>query len=138
MYVGFTLPDKRRLPQSRLMSARGILLVDHGSRNAAANETLAAIAKLVEARRGGAAVAFAHMELAAPTISEAIATLVARGVTEIVVVPYFLAPGRHSTEDIPRMIDDAMRAHPSVAHRMAPPLGVDELLAELVIKRSEG
>jgi sirohydrochlorin ferrochelatase len=120
------------------MSARGILLVDHGSRNAAANESLGEIAALVARRLGSEPVAVAHMELSSPGIPEGLAELVARGATEIVVVPYFLAAGRHSTEDIPRMVEDAMRAHPGVAHRVAAPLGVDALLAELVIKRAGG
>ncbi len=121
------------------MGARGILLVDHGSRNAAANESLEAIADLVREKLGeGALVGFAHMELAPPGIAEGLAQLVRAGAMEIVVVPYFLAAGRHSTEDIPRMVDEAMRAHPEVSHGVAPPLGVDALLAELVIRRAGG
>ena len=121
------------------MSARGILLVDHGSRNAAANESLGAIAELVRGRVAETAfVAIAHMELASPSVLEGVAELVLLGATEIVVVPYFLAAGRHSTEDIPRLVAVAMEAHPTIRHRVAAPLGVDALLAELVLKRSAG
>lgn len=119
------------------MGARGILLVDHGSRSAAANGSLEAIAALVRDRlEDAASVAFAHMELAPPSIPEGIALLVSSGAAEIVVVPYFLGAGRHSTEDIPKMVAEAMQAYPGVAHRVAAPLGVDGLLADLVIKRA--
>jgi sirohydrochlorin ferrochelatase len=114
----------------------GLLLVDHGSRNAAANETLDAIAQLVRERMpDGALVRVAHMELCTPTIAEALATLIEEGATQLVVMPYFLAPGRHSTEDVPRMVREAMVAHPTIAFRVTEPLGVHALLAELVIAR---
>ncbi len=138
MYVVSGLSHKRRLAHSPCVTTRGILLVDHGSRSAAANETLREIAERVARKAEGAVVGFAHMELAAPTIPEGLAELVRRGAGEVVVVPYFLAPGRHSTEDIPRLVGEAMRAHPRIAHRVAAPLGVHDLLAELVLERARG
>ena len=50
-------------------------------------------------------------------------------------VPYFLAAGRHASEDIPRLVQDAARPH-DVRVSVAEPLGVHSLLAELVIERS--
>jgi sirohydrochlorin ferrochelatase len=119
------------------MSVRGILLVDHGSRRDGANASLDEMAALVRAQLGeGEIVGVAHMELAAPSIGDGIRALIAAGATELVVVPYFLAAGRHSTEDIPRLVAEAMAEHPGVTHRVAAPLGVDALLAALVIKRA--
>lgn len=117
---------------------RAILLVDHGSRVLAANAQLEEIARLVERIAGdGTLVRAAHMELAAPSIPEGIAALVAEGATEIVVVPYFLAPGRHASEDVPRIARDAASRHEALALRVADPLGVHELLAKLVLVRAE-
>jgi sirohydrochlorin ferrochelatase len=111
-----------------------ILLVDHGSRRADANATLDAIAELVRARTD-ALVAVAHLELASPSIEEAI-TAIGDRVRDLVVVPYFLAPGRHVSEDVPRRVREAARAFPSMRVRIAEPLGVDPLLAELVLARA--
>ncbi len=116
---------------------RAILIIDHGSRVAAANAQLAEVAALVESSLGdGTIVRHAHMELAAPTIPDALAALVAAGAQEIAVHPYFLAPGRHATEDIPRIVAEGAARHPGVAVRVTPPLGVHPLLAELVILRA--
>jgi len=116
---------------------QGILLVDHGSRAKEANASLAAVAELVRARVGeGIVVAHAHMEIASPTVPEAIAALAERGAREIIVVPYFLAPGRHSKKDIPVLVADAQAAHPHVLFVIAEPLGPHPLLAELVLLRA--
>ncbi|AKF11340.1 sirohydrochlorin chelatase [Sandaracinus amylolyticus] len=116
---------------------RAILLVDHGSRVDAANAQLGDVAQLVARIAGdGTIVRHAHMELATPSIPEGIDALVREGATEIVVVPYFLAPGRHATSDVPRIASEAASKHPAVNVRVAAPLGVHELLARLVLVRA--
>lgn len=119
------------------MSARAILLVDHGSRVDAANAQLAEIARLVQREVGvETAVRHAHLEHGRPAIGEAIDALAALGVGSIVVVPYFLAPGRHATDDVPRLAHEAARRHPGVEVRVTECLGVHELLAKLVVLRA--
>jgi len=103
-----------------------ILLVDHGSRRAEANDKLEELAGRLAAHlepTGRALiVSFAHMELAEPSIESAVLDCVLRGAEAIVCVPCFLARGRHVTEDIPRLFEQALRAHPEVAFRMGSPL----------------
>jgi sirohydrochlorin ferrochelatase len=50
------------------------------------------------------------MEIATPTIQDGIASLLELGVDEIVCHPFFLSPGRHVQEDIPRIVKDAIDA----------------------------
>ena len=76
-----------------------------------------------------------HMELAAPTIGEAFDRCVAQGATLVVVHPYFLSPGRHSTADIPRMTAEAAARHPGVRFHVTQPLGLDEKIAALMVQR---
>ena len=115
---------------------QGLLLVDHGSRRASANALLDEVAERVRAKLGERAlVEPAHMELAEPTLAQAFSRLVERGATEVVVVPYFLSPGRHATEDVPRLAREAAAAFPGVPHRVAPPLGPHDLLDQLVLVR---
>ena len=111
-----------------------ILLVDHGSRRAAANESLSAMAELVR-ERGDALVSFAHMELCPPDIASACSELVEAGATSITVQPFMLSAGRHAMEDIPRMVGDVAAQHPHIAFHVTAPLGVHTLLAELVLLR---
>ena len=65
----------------------------------------------------------AHMELAAPSIMDAIASCVAEGYRDIVVAPYFLSQGRHIQQDIPRLVEEAQAAHPAAQIRLAAPIG---------------
>jgi sirohydrochlorin cobaltochelatase len=113
---------------------RAIVLVDHGSKVAAANEVVAAVATELARAVPDAIVAFAHQESARPTIAEAIDDVVARGATEITVVPFFLAPGRHATEDVPKLASAAAVRHGKTITVTAP-LGSDVSgLAALVLR----
>jgi sirohydrochlorin ferrochelatase len=101
---------------------RAILLVDHGSRVAAANQVLEDVAAAMRATLGEEPlVAVAHQEVAPPSVDEAIDALVACGVTDLVVVPFFLVPGRHATEDVPRLSREAAARHPGLLVRVLPP-----------------
>lgn len=114
-----------------------ILLVDHGSRRAEANQKLAELALELGEHLGRMGrttmVLHAHMELAEPSIAAAVSDCVLRGVSSIVCVPCFLARGRHVSEDIPRQFEAVLRLHPGLQFRMAAPLseqpGFLELLA---------
>ena len=114
---------------------RAVLLVDHGSRRAEANEQLESIAQQLRDREPGRVVRVAHMEIASPTIAEGIAACVEAGAREIVVHPYLLAPGRHSREDIPALATEAAADHPGVTVRVSEPLGVHEKLVDVVLER---
>lgn len=116
---------------------KAILLIDHGSRRDAANEMMDCMANLVQAMAGaGVIVRHAHMELAEPSIQAGVRACADAGATELVVFPYMLSPGKHSTGDIPRMVAAAAAAHPALAVRVTPAFGVDEKLAELILARA--
>jgi sirohydrochlorin ferrochelatase len=116
---------------------RGILLIDHGSRLHEANEMLADMAKVVQQVVGsGAIVRYAHMEIAEPTIAQGFAECVAGGAKEVVAFPYMLSPGKHSTQDIPRLVGEAAAAHPDVRYRVTQAFGIHEKLAEIILLRA--
>ena len=114
-----------------------LVLVDHGSRAEEANQLIGAVAEAVRERMPGRTVLGAHMELAEPSLDAAIDNCVASGARRIVVHPYFLAPGRHSRDDIPRMVEEAARRHPGVSIRVSPPLGLHPGLIDAVLDRVE-
>lgn len=114
----------------------GILLIDHGSRRAEANASLADMAARLRAKAPRLLCAHAHMELAEPSIRAGFAELAQRGATEVRAVPYFLAPGRHASEDIPRLVREAAEVFPQVAWRVCECLGPHDLLADLALLRA--
>lgn len=114
----------------------GVIIVDHGSRRAQSNEALEEVARLFAGRFPDAGVVEpAHMELAMPDIAAAYARCVERGATRIVVLPFFLARGKHWTRDIPSLTSQAAEAHPGTRYRIAEPLGIDDLILDLLKKR---
>jgi sirohydrochlorin ferrochelatase len=116
---------------------KAILLVDHGSRKREANDMLVCMANLVQAMAGpDVIVRPAHMELAEPSIAAGFASCVEAGATEVIVFPYMLSPGRHSTSDIPRMISDIASLHQGVTFSVTAAFGVHEKLGELILSRA--
>lgn len=121
------------------MSApRALLLVAHGSRRAAANAEVARLAGRLAAAAPDAwpLVRHAFLELAEPDIPAGLDACVAAGAGAVVVVPYFLAAGRHVREDIPALVAAARRRHPAVDIRLRPHLGADAALAAAVLERA--
>ena len=117
-----------------------IIIVDHGSRRDESNRMLEEVASLFAQRftERFDIVEPAHMELAEPSIATAYARCVERGASRIVVAPFFLGPGKHWTQDIPRLTADAAAAFPATSYHVAPTLGIDELILELLNKRVQG
>ena len=113
----------------------GLLIIDHGSRKQGANEVVIEIASLVHKMSNSLIVQHAHMELATPTIQQAFDRFVEAGVHNIIVQPYFLGPGRHSTSDIPKMVGEIVQKHPKISVQIGAPLGVHRKMAELVLER---
>ncbi len=116
---------------------KAILLIDHGSRRSEANEMMDCMANLVQAIAGAdVVVRYAHMELCEPSISAGVRSCVEAGATELIVFPYMLSPGKHSTGDIPRMVTAAAKDFPELDVRVTNAFGVHEKLAELILERA--
>lgn len=120
---------------SQNTSDLGIIIVDHGSRRAEANDMIFDVVRMFRDVSGAKIVEAAHMELAEPSIEQALARCVDRGAKRIVVHPYMLSPGRHSTSDIPRMVCEAAAAHPGIRVSVSEPLGVDPRIGEVIQRR---
>ncbi len=114
---------------------RAILLIDHGSRRAEANALLEDVADQVRRRAPESIVEVAHLEIAEPDIDEGINACVKKGATQIVVHPYFLGPGRHTTEDIPAQVERAGKKHPNVRIRISEALGGHAALIDAILDR---
>jgi sirohydrochlorin ferrochelatase len=84
------------------------------------------------------AVEPAHMELAEPTIEQAVGKCVAQGASRVVVAPFFLSRGRHIQEDIPALVEEARSKYQGVEVAVAEPLGADmEGLARILLANVE-
>jgi len=114
---------------------RAVLLVDHGSRRAEANAQLDELVTQVSSRLPHLVVRGAHLELVPPDVPAGIDACVRAGAREVLIHPFFLTPGRHAREDLPRLAADGERRHPGVAIRVGGPLGLHPLLVDAVLAR---
>src|SRR3954454_12923093 len=116
----------------------GIVIVDHGSRRAQSNELLELVASEFAKRftERYEIVEPAHMEIAEPSIATAFGRCVERGARRVVVCPFFLGPGKHWTGDIPRLTAEAAAKYPDTRYHVTMPLGIDELILELLFQRA--
>jgi sirohydrochlorin ferrochelatase len=114
----------------------GLVIVDHGSRLDAANAIVETFCVVVWSLSGGRFVAIqpAHMELATPSLDDAVAACVERGAERVVVAQFFLVPGRHSSVDIPKLATDAAATH-NVEVLVTEHLEADDRLAEILLDR---
>lgn len=102
----------------------GVLVVAVGSSHAAANARTATLAQLLGGDWAAVEVAYATTE---PSVADGIAALRGRGVEQVAIAPWFIAPGR---------ITDRVAAIATAADvAVAEPLGAHPLLAETVWDR---
>ena len=116
----------------------GIVSVDHGSRRAASNEMLERFVEVFNTEYGYPIVEPAHMELAEPLIPTAFRKCVERGAKRVMIVPYFLSPGKHWNQDIPAITMHAAAEHPGVDWVVTAPIGLHPLMRQVVAGRLHG
>ena len=116
----------------------GIVIVDHGSKQSESNEKFEEIVSRFTNLYDHEIVEPAHMEIAHPSIQEAFDSAVGKGATEIVVLPYFLLPGKHWHNDIPDLCAKAAAKHPNLTWRVTEPLGLSDKILEVVAERLSG
>jgi len=95
--------------------ARALVLFAHGARDPRWAEPFEAVVARVRAATPGVPVVLAFLELMQPSLAEAVAALVAEGVTRVDVVPLFLGTGGHLRQDLPPLVEALRAAHPGVA-----------------------
>jgi len=91
-----------------------ILLLGHGSRDPAATEEFERFLVFFKEWSGFPRVSPGYLELALPSIPEAIDRAVAGGAERIWAYPLFLFPGRHASSDLPRLLSEAGVRHRSI------------------------
>ena len=119
---------------------RALLIVAHGSRRAESNDEVKSLTDEIRTRIESSTYSnfgFIHcafLELAEPLIPDGLLECASQGAEEVVVLPYFLSAGRHVTEDIPQIVEQAALTMPSVNIVIAPYLGSARGLSDLMLE----
>ncbi|PWQ94285.1 sirohydrochlorin chelatase [Leucothrix arctica] len=116
---------------------KSLLLVAHGSRRESSNDAVKQLVTKLRHQLAGSGfdeITHAFLELTTPSIEDGVSILVDAGSIDIVVMPYFLAPGIHVVDDLPELIDVARTTYPSVNFTVTPHLGEVDGMVSLILQ----
>ena len=117
-----------------MSSDSALLVVAHGSRREISNDEVRSLVNgLAKSPHDFARVGCAFLELAQPSIPDALRAMIADGFERIVVLPYFLSAGRHVAEDIPGEIREVQTEFPDVVISLASYLGTSEAITGILL-----
>lgn len=77
----------------------------------------------------------AYLEIARPSIGEAIDICAQKSPREIRILPYFVLTGRHVKSHIPEIAAAAKKKHKNIKITLCSYLGYDEMIVRLTKKR---
>ena len=116
------------------MNTKAIVLFGHGARDNRWREPFDRLAALWKAQHPNTLVELAFLELMEPSLERAIATQVAAGATEVVVVPVFFGQGGHLRNDFPVLLSACQEKFPSITLSATPAVGEDEAVLQAIIE----
>lgn len=119
------------------MQEKNVILLGHGSKSKEAIDDFNFIVEAVKSKLGAKNVLGAHMELASPSLQDAVAQLYGLGERDVAIVPYFLYNGNHIKEDIPQIIDELKVQYPDLSIAFGRPIGKDISMADVIMKQVE-
>jgi len=103
------------------MSLSAVILFAHGAREPEWAQPLEAVRERL--RAAGVRVELAFLELMSPSLEEAAARLAGEGVNVAVIVPLFLAQGKHLKRELPEIVEKIRKRHAKTEFRVTPALG---------------
>jgi sirohydrochlorin ferrochelatase len=129
----------------------GIIVVDHGSRAKSSNDQLERFVQMYkeiyckDKEEEEDCIEYfceaAHMELAEPTIAQAFRKLIENSECRtIVIAPFFLSPGRHIKEDIPKLVKECAEEYRGIVeleYMVAAPIALHPLMTTIINERVE-
>lgn len=113
---------------------KAIVLFSHGSLLCGSGEALNAHAARLRERGLAPIVEVGYLNYSDPPFAQTVDQVVAQGATEILVMPYFLVPGKFIKVDLPAALESAQTAHPGIRFTTAEPLGFDPRLADALLE----
>lgn len=121
--------DSLALPPLPLQ--RPLLMVGHGTRDGSGRQSFLEFASVYQALDTSRPVIPCFLELTEPTIQEGVDRCVAKGYTDISVLPVLLFAARHNKFDITGELDRAKARHPQLKFHYGRHFGITPRIIEL-------
>ncbi|MGM9525502.1 MAG: sirohydrochlorin chelatase [Peptococcaceae bacterium] len=114
---------------------QAVILLGHGSIREEANVEVRNMWRMLAEQLPELDIRGSFVEVAEPTLEQAIGQLAAEHVERIVIVPMFLTRGNHLSNGIPRILKSMRQKYSHIQIDLTRHLGVDPLLAEIIKNR---
>lgn len=111
-----------------------IVLFAHGARDPEWARPLEAIRDRLAALSPQTPVTLAFLEFMQPGLVEAVEALASRRVTDIMVVPVFLAQGGHLKRELPEKVAQLRARHPQLRIDVQPAIGEQAAVIEAIAR----
>jgi sirohydrochlorin cobaltochelatase len=112
-----------------------LLLVGHGTRDAAGAEAFRTFVEQLGAADPALSVGGGFIELSPPPLADSVARMVAAGVRDFAAVPLVLVSAGHAKGDIPAALAREERRHPGTSFTYGRPLGPHPNLLRVLERR---
>jgi sirohydrochlorin ferrochelatase len=116
---------------------KGYIVFAHGSSVESANVAVRTVARQAAEQGGWDAYEAAFLGGGRPTLPEAVKDLTARGVTHIIVIPYFLTSGLHLERDLPDLVAEVKRSYRGLEIDVTLPLDGHPGLVDALLDRAK-
>ena len=112
---------------------KSLLVVAHGSRKKISNIEIHQLANNISMKLQTFSIVEAcFLEIAEPSIPQGIESCVKQGASEVLILPYFLAAGRHVIEDIPNIVDEEKIKYPDISITSLPYFGSSPVIVDIL------
>ena len=111
-----------------------LILLGHGSRDPQWREPMQRMQQTIQQQKPHIPVRCAYLELCEPDLFAATQALLSEhpGLQSIVIYPVFIGMGAHARQDLPQLHQQLAQQYPQLQWTLAPALGTDTRLAQLV------
>jgi sirohydrochlorin ferrochelatase len=117
------------------MTAPALIALAHGSRDPRSAATIKTLTEQVSCMRPDLRIEPAFLDLAEPSLEQAVDRLVAEGYDEIVVVPLLLSEAYHARVDIPTVVAAAEGRHDGVRIQLTEIVGLEPSVFHVLDRR---
>ena len=115
------------------INKKSLLVVAHGSRKKISNIEIHQLANNISMKiQTFSIVEACFLEIAEPSIPQGIESCVRQGASEVLILPYFLAAGRHVIEDIPNIVKEEKTKYPDISITSLPYFGSSPVIVDIL------
>lgn len=114
---------------------KGFIIVAHGSREPDVESCVTRIVEEFKSRLGTPYVETAYLMSTKNRIEVGLKRLIHLGVSEVLVVPFFLFDGIHMKQTIPDELDRLAAMHPNITIKLGRSLCADLRMVDILVAR---